>query len=119
MSSQKKKTTQGANLDLGKIQNEKVRSAIAAWQSKDLKKWLEHFQSMALLSDDGNPRDFKEFSKEITEEWFTSIEKVEDEGTKVIGQFQTKKWGSFRVYFKFHLGNDGKFNRLDIGQIPK
>lgn len=102
--------------DLSKISNEKVRSAVAAWQAKDLKKWLEHFQDSATLFDDGKPRDFRGFSNEITDEWFTSIDKVEDDGMKVIGQFYTKKWGSFRVYFKFHLSADGKFSRLDIGQ---
>ncbi len=41
---------------------------------------------------------------------------VDNNGLDVHGSFHSDRWGDFRTYFKFHLGDDGKFSRLDIGQ---
>ena len=102
---------------LESITNPTVKSALAAWQGNDLAAWLSHFTPDAQLYDDGRPRDFKRFSNEIGTEWFTSIDKVENDGLDIYGKFHTEKWGDFKVYFKFHLNDEGKFNRLDIGQV--
>jgi len=34
----------------------------------------------------------------------------------VYGSFHSDRWGDFKTYCKFHLGADGKFAWLDIGQ---
>jgi len=41
---------------------------------------------------------------------------VENNGLDILGQFHTESWGDFKTYFKFQLNNEGKINRLDIGQ---
>lgn len=102
---------------VSKISNEKVKMAVEAWQAGDSRAWLGLFAPDAKLFDDGNPRNFKTFTSEaIGHERFTSISKVENGGLDIYGDFQTEKWGSFKTYFKFHAGKDGKFDRLDIGQ---
>lgn len=93
-----------------------VRAAFEAWQAGDLDGWLAHFVPGATLTDDGNPRDFMAFSREIGKERFTSIEDTKRDGTEIVGQFHSDQWGDFRTYFWFHPGADGKITRLDIGQ---
>ncbi|WP_205728627.1 hypothetical protein [Flavobacterium sp. J27] len=79
--------------------------------------WLAFFISDAKLLDDGNPRDFIKFStKTIGREYFTSIDKVENNGLDIYGQFHSDTWGDFRTYFKFYLNKDDKIYRLEIGQ---
>jgi len=105
-----------ASIDTTHITQPAVKSAIEAWQARDLQGWLAHFTADAVLYDDGSPRDFQAFSKEIGKERFTSIERVDEGGTKVVGGFQSDTWGDFKTFFKFHLNADGKITRVDIGQ---
>lgn len=93
-----------------------VKSALDAWQGKDLTGWLSTFTADAKLYDDGNPRDLQAFSAEIGTERFTHIDKVEDGGLRILGRFHSDTWGDFKTYFRFHLNAAGKFDRLDIGQ---
>ena len=74
------------------------------------------FSASPQLFDDGSPRDFAEFTNAIGTERFVTIDKVEDGGRAVYGQFHSDKWGDFRTYFRFTPGADGRFTRLDIGQ---
>ncbi len=70
----------------------------------------------AKLYDDRKPRDFQKFVKDACGyERFTSIEKVENNGLDIIGNFHTENWGDFKTYFKFHINTKGKITRL-IGQ---
>lgn len=103
-------------MDLSKITNETVRKAIEALQSGD-QSWYGFFTDNPVMTDDGNKIDFKAFfSHALGEEKFLTIDKVENDGKDVYGNFKAGKWGTFRVYFKFHQNADGKFDRLDIGQ---
>lgn len=104
-------------MDTSKLTNPIVKQAFEAWQSGDSKTFLSLFTSDAKLFDDGNPRDFQKFVKEACgHERFTSIDKVENNGLNITGNFHTESWGDFKTYFKFHIGNNGKIERLDIGQ---
>ncbi len=104
-------------MDLSKLTNPRVREAIEALQAGNKTVWLSLFAVNVKLTDDGSPRDFTAFSNEaIGHERFTSIDKVDNNGLDVHGSFHSDRWGDFRTYFKFHLGDDGKFSRLDIGQ---
>lgn len=104
-------------MDTSGLTNKTVKNAFNAWQDGDQKRWLSFFTDDAQLFDDGNPRDFQSFSTEaIGHERFTSIDKVENDGTHIFGQFHSDQWGDFKTYFKFHLDEDGKIYRLDIGQ---
>ena len=104
-------------MDTSKLTNVTVRSAVEAWQRGDAKKWLSIFTPDAKLFDDGSPRNFQLFVKEACgRERFTKIDKVENNGLDVFGQFHTEAWGNFPTYFKFSIDAEGKIFRLDIGQ---
>lgn len=103
-------------MDLSKITNEQVKSAFEALQSGD-KSWYSYFTENPVMTDDGNTIDFKNFfSKALGTEKFLTIDKVENDGKDIYGNFKAGQWGTFKVFFKFHQNTDGKFDRLDIGQ---
>lgn len=104
-------------MDANIIKNDIVRQAFQAWQQADIELWQSLFAEDALLFDDRRPRDFMEFSTEaIGHERFTTIDKIEDNGTSIYGQFHSDTWGDFKTYFKFHIGRNNKIYQLDIGQ---
>lgn len=100
------------------ISNPTAKAAFEAWQNGDSAAWLILFSNDATLFDDGSPRNFHQFSTQtIGKEKFTSIDRVENDGTAIYGDFHSPQWGDFKTYFKFHLNADGKIGRLDIGQV--
>ncbi|HEY0299335.1 MAG TPA: hypothetical protein VGB84_08960 [Arachidicoccus sp.] len=104
-------------MNLTMIENPVVKEAINAWQQADKNTWLKMFTNDAKLLDDGHPRNFQKFSTEaIGHEYFTSIDKVEDNGFSVFGKFHSDTWGNFKTYFKFHINGGGKIYELEIGQ---
>lgn len=106
-------------MDLTVIQNENVRNAIQALQDGD-QSWYSYFTENPQMTDDGNPKDFHKFFKgALGKEKFLSIDKVENDGKNIIGNFKAGMWGTFEVYFNFHENENGKFDRLDIGQTSK
>jgi hypothetical protein len=97
--------------------NATVKAAIESLQKGDKAAWKALFTHDAQMSDDGSPRSLEQFSESaLGHERFTKIEKVENNGCDVYGQFHSDQWGNFRTYFKFHLTADHKIYRLDIGQ---
>lgn len=110
-------STQKQNtMDLSKISDETVKQAISALQNAD-QAWYTYFTENPVMTDDGNTIDFKNFfEKALGTERFLSIDKVENEGKDVYGSFKAGQWGTFKVFFKFHKNENGKFDRLDIGQ---
>lgn len=111
------KQTKPNKMNLSAITNGTAKKAIEAWQSGDAKSFIALFTSDAKLFDDGNPRDFNKFVKDACgHERFTGIDKVENNGLHIYGNFHTESWGDFKTYFKFHLNAEGKIYRLDIGQ---
>jgi hypothetical protein len=104
-------------MDTSKLSNPIVKFAIEALQTGDKTTWFNLFVGDASLYDDGNKQDFKSFfDKALGHERFTSIDKVDNEGLDVYGHFHSDTWGDFKTFFKFHIGDDGKIKRLDIGQ---
>lgn len=108
-------------MDLSKITNESVRNAIEALQANDKTAWYTCFTNDAAFTDDGRTLDFKSFFDNAfnKKEKFLDIDKVENEGKDIYGNFYAGQWGTFSVYFKFHQNTNGKFNRLDIGQASR
>lgn len=103
-------------MDFNKITNDTVKKAIEALEAGD-KSWYSYFTENPTMTDDGNKVDFKSFfAKALGEEKFLSIDKVENDGKDIYGNFKAGKWGTFKVFFKFHQNSEGKFDRLDIGQ---
>ena len=104
-------------MDLSKITNQTVNAAMEAWQNGDSKTFLSYFTANPSMTDDGNPRNFQSFVKDACgKEKYLTIDKVENDGKDVFGNFKAGNWGTFKVFFKFHQNNEGKFERLDIGQ---
>ena len=104
-------------MDTNKLKNTLVKAALEAWQKGDSTLWLSFFTSDATLYDDGHTRNFMKFSTDaIGHEHFTSIDKVEDNGTSIFGKFHSDTWGDFKTYFKFHINSEGKIDKLEIGQ---
>jgi hypothetical protein len=105
------------NMDTSKITNPIVKAAFQAWQQGNSTWWTSCFTNDAQLLDDGHPRDFHKFSTQaIGHERFTSIDKVEDNGLSIYGKFHSDTWGNFKTYFKFHINNNNKIYKLEIGQ---
>jgi len=108
--------TQDKTMDLSKLTNPSVKAAFEALQSGN-KTWYSFFTENPVMTDDGNIVDFKSFfSKALGEEKFLTIDKVENDGKDIYGNFKAGKWGTFKVFFKFHQNSEGKFEKLDIGQ---
>lgn len=103
-------------MDISKITDPVVKQAIEALQNGD-KSWYSFFTENPAMTDDGNSVDFKSFfSNALGNEKFLSIDRVENDGKDIYGEFKAGKWGNFPVFFKFHKNAEGKFDRLDIGQ---
>lgn len=111
--------SQSNKMDVSKITNEKVKQAITALQSGD-KSWYSFFTENPVMTDDGRKIDFHNFfSKALGDEKFLTIDRVENNGKDIYGNFKAGQWGTFPVFFKFHENTEGKFDRLDIGQAGK
>lgn len=109
-------TINDTNMDLSKITNNTVKTAIEALQNGNKEQWYSLFADNAELYDDGNKIDFKSFSESaLGHERFTSIDKVENNSLAIYGKFHSDHWGDFKTYFKFTLSND-TITKLEIGQ---
>jgi hypothetical protein len=116
-------------MKINDIKHPLVRAAVQAMTDNDRDAWMQLFRPDAVLTDDGKAHDFVRWSDtELfgrarayhvmpkSRGYFTSIERVEDDGLKVVGQFHADRWGDFQAFCRFHI-SDGKFTRLDVGQL--
>ena len=104
-------------VDLSRLTNPTVRTAIGALQHGDRALWASQFEADAKLYDDGSPRSLQKFTEDaLGHERFTSIDRVDNHGLNVTGEFHSDRWGDFRTYFRFQLSHTGRIGRLDIGQ---
>lgn len=108
-------------MNLDQITHPQVKSAIEALQNNDLEAWNAHFTEGAVFTDDGNKKDFDAFLENAFnhKERFLTLDKIEDGGMHLAGDFYAGQWGTFHVFFTFHENGDGKFSRIDIGQTSK
>ena len=108
-------------MDVSKITNENVKKAVEALQANNKDAWFSYFIKDAVFTDDGRALDFKPFFDNAFKhkEKFLTIDKVENDGKNITGNFFAGQWGTFKVFSNFHQNSDGKFNRLDIGQTKK
>lgn len=114
-------TKKQTKMDLSIISNKQVKNAIEALHANNLKVWYSSFEDKVVFTDDGRTLDFKSFFDNAFDkkEKFIDIDKVENDGKILYGKFYAGQWGTFRVYFKFHQNENGKFYGLDIGQAAK
>jgi hypothetical protein len=103
---------------LGAIHNPVVRSALAALNERDKRRWFELFAERAKFSDDGIPRDLVRWCEEelfgSSLAYIISIDKVEDGGLTFYARYHSDKWGDFKTFWRFAL-EDGKISKLDVG----
>src|SRR5258708_33723006 len=96
------------------LENPTVRKAIDALQNGDARSWLSLFVKNAILYDHGNAMAAGGFiEKSIGREYFTRIDKTEENGLSVFGVFHTGQWGDFQVCFRFRLIEGEKLSRLE------
>jgi hypothetical protein len=99
------------------LKNSTVKKAIDALQSGNPANWFALFTRDAALYDDGNKKNFRSFFEAaLGHEYFTHIDKMENDGLDIYGRFHSDKWGNFKTYFRFYLDGEGRISRLDIGQ---
>jgi hypothetical protein len=106
-------------LELDKIADQVVRSAIEAMNSRNQKQWYESFSDSRSFTDDGVPHDFTEwceaelFGASLT--YLASIDKVEDAGLTIYGTFHSDQWGGFKTFLRFHVEN-GTITKMDVAK---
>lgn len=111
------RSTNTTIMNTAMLTNPVVKKAIDAFQAGDRTAWLALFTADVQLFDDGNTRNFKNFSEEaLGHEHFVTIDKVEHDGLHVYGRFHSDQWGDFKAYFKFTINPAGKVAKLEIGQ---
>lgn len=111
-------TKEEHQMDYSKLTNTTVKSAVEALQNGDKKTWYNHFTANAVFTDDGRTLDLKSFFDNAFyhQEKFLTFDKVENNGTAITGSFFAGQWGTFKVFFKFTVNQEGKITKLDIGQ---
>jgi len=106
-------------MDSDRLLDSVVKAALEAMKQGDRDAWLGLFDERAVLTDDGNERDFKQWSDAelfgAGKGRITSITKVADRGVTIHADFHSVQWGDFKTFWKFTI-EDGKIVRLDVGQ---
>lgn len=95
-----------------------VKAAIDALNTHDRKAWEALFAPGATFSDDGNEGSLAQFTTNAFgkgKEHFTRVDKEENDGLHVYGQYHSDTWGDFKTYFKFSV-KDSRITRLEVGQ---
>jgi hypothetical protein len=106
-------------MDTDRLLDPVVKVALEAMNEGDRDLWLSLFDVHAILTDDGNQRDYKQWS--ATEIFgagkgrITSISSVVDRGLTIHANFHSARWGDFKTFWRFKI-EDGKIVRLDVGQ---
>ena len=96
-----------------------VKAAVSTMNAGNREGWLALFAADAVLTDDGSPHDYVDWSnRELfgqSRGYITAIDRVEDSGLTLYAQFHSDRWGDFPTFLKFQV-QDGKITRLDVGQ---
>jgi hypothetical protein len=102
------------------LTNPTVRAAIEALQNGDRDAWGALFEPGAKLFDEGKAQSLETFTRDaLGHERFISVQRVDQGGLELVGQFHPDQWGDFRTFFRFRLSAAGRIKRLDIGQAKE
>ena len=106
-------------MNIDQLSNSTVKAAVQAMNDGNRTAWFSQFASNPILTDDANPRDFRQWSEDElfgkSRGWIRELDKVEDDGLLLYAQFHSERWGDFKTTMKFTL-KDGKISRLDVAQ---
>ena len=107
-------------MNIDQLHNSVVRAALTALHNGNRSAWLALFAPNAVLTDDGNKRNYVEWSNS---ELFgkgngriLNIDSQEANGLTINTRFHSNVWGEFDAFWKFEI-QAGKITRLDVGQI--
>jgi hypothetical protein len=109
-------------VDTAQLMNPLVQAAIEALNAHNRQGWFDLFANDVTLTDDGNERDFNQwsdsefFGKDKT--YLKSIDHEEDDGLTIYGRLHSDRWGEFDTFMKFKIQGD-KIIRLDVGQVDE
>jgi hypothetical protein len=106
-------------LELDKIGDPVVRSAIEALNQRDREQWYRSFSDHPALTDDGIAHEFTEWCESelfgASLAYLASIDSVEDGGLTIYGEFHSDQWGDFKTFLRFRVEN-GVITKMDVGQ---
>ncbi len=102
------------------LSNRVVKAAITALHAGDRHAWLALFAPNAVLTDDGDKRNYVEWSDtELFGKGNGRIVEIESEtanGLTLHTRFHSNVWGEFRTFWTFEIQGD-LITRLDVGQL--
>lgn len=106
-------------MNIEELSNPIVKAAVTALHAGDRSAWLALFAPNAVLTDDGNKRNYVEWSgSELFGKGngrIINIESEEADGLTINTLFHSTVWGEFRTFWTFEIGD--KIARLDVGQL--
>ena len=107
-------------MNIDQLHNSVVRAALTALHAGDRKAWLALFDTHAILTDDGDKRNYVEWSDtELFGKGNGRIINIESEaadGLTINTLFHSTVWGEFKTFWTFEIQGD-KITRLDVGQL--
>jgi hypothetical protein len=107
-------------MTVDELSNPTVKAAVTALHAGDRSAWLALFAPHAILTDDGNKRNYTEWSDtELFGKGNGRIIDIENEsadGLTLHTLFHSTVWGEFRTFWTFEIQGN-KIARLDVGQL--
>lgn len=106
-------------MEFSSLSNNAVKSALKALASKNLDAWYALFTDQVRLVENGKEGDFKTYFDEAMKysARFLHVEKENNNGLEVIGEYFAGRGGRFRASFTFQQNEQGKLNHLEIQQL--
>lgn len=107
------------NINWNQLTNPAIRTALEAQQKHDLTAWFAVFSDNPTFINDDKTEDFKQFFENAFNfhEKLLSIEKVDETGTHITGNYFGGKYGTYRISIRFRENSAGKLDYLEIKQI--
>jgi hypothetical protein len=101
------------------LHHETVKSLLTAMKNGDSKTYFSLFSQNAVMTDDGNIREVKEWAEnEIFgngKGHLISIDKVLNDVLTIYGVFHSNKWGEIKAIFNFEV-EDNLITRFEASQ---
>ncbi|GAA3974698.1 nuclear transport factor 2 family protein [Mucilaginibacter dorajii] len=106
-------------MEITAIENEVVRAAFTAWNSRDRKGFINLVSAETTFSHNGEKGDIMNFSDHFffgtAKSVFTEIHKIENEGKSIYATLESDEAGKIGVLMRFEI-RDGKISDLDAGR---
>jgi hypothetical protein len=101
------------------LKNETIKSLLTAMNNGDEEAYFSLFAQNAVMTDDGNIREVKEWAdSEIFgrgKGHLTSIDKELNDGLTIYGVFHSNQWGNIKAIFNFEV-EENLITRFEASQ---